>query len=582
MEPQPSMPEPQPPAGWEFPTTPAAPPRKRTGLYVLIGVAAFVLVLVVGGLIAIWQLGLLPFLTGSMGTADIMPQSVDLYGAVRIDIQTTAGYKHLYDIYGQIPEVQEGLDQAMADSGISFEKDIQPWLGNEVAFGVNDIAALSSGSPLDMPENTQAGYVLAVATRDTRASDAFLAKLLGQFEEQGYKVEKKEFGGVPFSVRQARSRYESPTFFGTLQGFVVVASDEKIVQDMVDVAQGRAAPLARSPAYQEVMDALPGNAAAYFVLLNLQTLLGENTAGSLPSLGGTFIGPLDAYKSAGAAFILGNEGVQVEIVATFDPDALSAEELAGLQRARGQDRILKRVPAEVLFFSSGNDLASQWRTLIAALEANPEVRQQLDDVGDELGIPLDGELLSWADGEYVLALVESQEALLGPRLGAFALLEVSDRAQAGNTVDRLAAALGESLDPGFQPGEVDGGTLQLLREPYEGKIILGYGFDEAGNLLVGFSEDALRDGLGHDIRPVTKDGYFQRVQAHLPAGGGYTYLNVERFWHMVYDTMSTYGQEDFDASTRPYLEPIKAAGWAGHPVDTGRGVMRATLFIYIP
>lgn len=587
METQPGIPEPQmtppeQPAGWQ---PPAVPPRKKTGLYILIGAAALVLLLAIGGLIAIWQLGLLPFLTGRLGAPEIMPQSVGFYGAMRIDIQTTAGYKHLYDVYGQIPEAQKGLDEALAESGISFEQDIRPWLGNEVALGVTNAAALGPSTLLEgisAQENPEAGFVLAVATRDTKASDAFLAKLRGQFEEQGYTVEKKEFGGVSFSVRQPRSRYESPAFFGTLQGFVVVASDEKIVQGMVDVTQGRAAPLARSQAFQEVMAALPGNAAAYFVLTDLQGFLAEEANGLLSYLSGTASWQMEAYKSAGAAVILGEEGVQVEIVATFDPSALSAEELAGLQGARGQDRILRRVPNGAVFFSSGNDLAGRWRTFIAGLKANTDAQEQLDELGDELGLPIDEELLSWADGEYVLALVESQDALLGPRLGAFALLEVSDRAQAENLVDRLTEALSEIQGAGFQPGEVGGVTLQLLRVPDMDKIILGYGFDGAGNFLLGFSEDALRDGLGQDIQSITEDGYFQRVQAHLPAGGGYTYLNVERFWQMIYDSMDTYAQEEFDTSTRPYLEPIKAAGWAGHPVDTGRGIQRNTLFIYIP
>ena len=521
----------------------------------------------------------LPFLMPEQAASKLMPADMVFFASVNPNIQNLAGFKHLADVYGDIPEVEDALDEfskEMEDQlGISFEDDVMPWLGAEVAIAVSDIKTLIEG---DDPS-----VVIAAATRNTNASDAFLEKLREYLEDQDYDVEEDTYNDVTYYVHEVKHDWEIPLAFGTVKGFVVLTTDKDAMEDIIDVAQGKADALAESERYSESLATLPEDAVAY-VFFDMQEVVEaslqhlEDTGVELPR--GTYE-QLEALQTWGLALDLDEEGVQLDFAMRFDPSVLPEETLANLERKAGANRILKRIPNDVLGFTSGRNPAAGWESLLSTMENTPDFEEQIRDLEDELGMRIDEDTFGWLTGEFALAVVKTGGMEDIP-VGGFVIFEVDDQREAEDTLEGIADAVEDLALLEFEEKDINDVKMQLLMDPYTEEIILGYGFTDK-HLVIGFMEGALEAAADDDMQSIADDETFKKVQEHLPSNtSGYSYVNVEAIWRLAYESMSGWDREDFDEMVRPFLGPIKAIGMAAPPTDPRKGVVQGALFIYIP
>ncbi len=552
---------------------------KRSIVPVILGVAIAVVVLCAVCVVALLPLRqYLPFLRPEQAAPKLMPVDTALFASVNPNVQDLAGFKHLADVYGDLSEVKDASDdfskEVEGELGISFKEDVMPWLGPEVALAITNIEALTEGAD---PE-----VIIAAATKDTRASDAFLEKLRAYLRDQGYNILEETYQGVVYYVQEVKYQWETPFVFGTVKKFVILTTDESMVEGVIDAAQGRADALAKNERYTELVAALPGDSVAYLffdmqemIQASLQDL--EDTGVELPQ--GTYQ-QLEALQSWGLALDLDEEGIQLDFAARFDPNVLSEESLMKEGEASAH-RILKRIPDDALGFISGQNLAAGWESILAAMEKTPDFEQQLEDLEDELGMRIDEDTLGWLSGEFAMAVVGTRGIEDIP-VGGVAIFEIDDQKEAEDALTGIADAVEALAFLEFERKAINDVEMQVLRDPYTEEIILGYGFT-ANHLVIGLMEGALGVAVDDDIRSIADDETFKRVQRHLPPKtGGYFYVNVEAIWQLVYENMPGWEQEDFDETVRPFLEPIKAIGSAASPTDPRKGLGQGTLFIYIP
>ncbi len=581
----------QPVVSTDTPSPPPAPPPsspKKSRTPMIIGAVVIVvlicIVCVVG--VVLWRTGALAFLP-SLGPKQaapaFLPADTAFFTSINVDIEDNAGFQHLSDIYGDIPEIEDAigefLDEMEDALDITYEDDIKPWLGPEVALSIANMEeAIEGGEP---------GVIIVAATKDTKASDAFLEKVLEGLEDQGYDIDEESYQKVDYFVATPESEWETPVVIGTVKKSIVMTTDEDTMEDIIDVANGDADSLAKNELYTEVIGALPGDAVAY-MFFDLQAWA-EATLADLEEglqyegieLPSETTEQVEAFQALGMAISLDKEGIQIDVAVTFDPDGLSDEALESMKTEASDNRILAQIPDEALVFISGQDLASAWQSAFAALMETPDFEQQIEDFEDAVGLTIDEELLSWLPGEFGLALVEAKGIQDLP-LGGFAVFEVEDRDAAEDTLKDIADALEESASwLEFQDEDIGDVEMQVLMDPSSGQIMLGYGFTEK-HLIIGFAEDALELATD-EIESITDDETFKAVQKHLPRKtGGLFYMNFEAVIELVYDNLSDWEQEDFDEYTRPSLEPITAMGMAIHPTDPDKGLAQLTVFLYIP
>jgi len=558
---------------------PPSPKKSKAPLIIAIVAAAALLciVCVVGVVLASQYL---PFLAPERAAARLMPADTAFFTSINVDIEDALlGYKHLDEVYGDIPEFEgaldDFLDQLEDELDISYKDDVKPWLGPEVAIAI--------GNMKDLFEGEEPVIIIAAATRDTRASDAFLEKMVESLEDQDYDVGEETYQDVAYYVAEPENDWETPMVFGTVKKHLILTTYERIMEKVIDVAKGDSDSLADKERYTKLVGALPDDAVAcmFFDMEDLAKagLQGLESEGfDLPRESSE---QLEAFQAFGLALSLDTEGIQFDVAMAFDPDALPPEALESFGAKASPNRILKRIPDDALGFLSGQDLAAFWKSAFASLMDIPDAEEQLDDLEDATGLKLDEELLDWLSGEFAIALVKA-EGIEDVPIGGFAVFEIDDQEKAKDSLEDIVGALEEMAGFELEDKDIGDVEMQVLQDPYGEEIILGYGFTDE-HLVIGFSEDALEEATNDDIRSITADETFKKVQKHLPGKtGGCVYVNVEAVWRLAYRSMSDYDKENFNEEIRPFLEPIVAIGMGAPPTDPEKGISQGTLFIYIP
>ncbi len=565
---------------WEPEYTPP-PELKKSKVPLVIGLAALLVIAVIAVVILI---KILPLLLGGKPDAPaLMPANMAVYASVKADLGDLAGFKHLAEIYGDIGEVEDALDELQDElddtMDITWEDDIQPWLGTEVAVAFSELQAVIEGS--DEPT-----VVVMAQTRNKRASDDFLEKVVEYFEDEDWAVDEDSYEGVDYYVLEPQYEYDPTLYLGTVKDFLVLATDEDAMEDVIDASKGRADSLEDNERFNDVMSALPSDAVAY-VIMDMEEIMADvadEVEQELDYQGLSLPREItDLYETFGAyglALGVHEDGIQLDAAVSFDPDKMDTELFAAYQTKASPNRILSWIPEDALGFYSGQNLAAVWRVAYNLLMEVPDAEEQIKDLSDEVGIRLDEELLSWMSGEFAVAVVESGNLEDVP-VGGFAVFEVDDEDEAQALLEDIRDALEELGDIEIDEDTIGGVDMTLIIDPSMEEVILGYGFDDR-HLIVGFTEDGLGEAVG-DAKSITGHDSFKAVQKRLPSKAtGYLYVNLEEVMSVVLDTMSEYERRDYEDYTEPFIEPIKAIGLAAEPMDMGKGIAHTTFFVYIP
>lgn len=408
---------------------PASPQRRRTSRALLAGGVATVLVLGVGGALAIQQL------SGSgPRPSDVLPG--DTFGYVQVDIDPSAGQKlATVRFLGKIPEIKDLesgdarkklWDLAVAESDeaclkdFDFPRDIDPWLGDRVGLGLR---------PGGTPDDPNVVVALQVKDQDQAMST------LGRLADCGE-------GGDDVDLR-AKDGYVLFTRHG--QGDATLA----------DIDKG---PLSQNATFTEDMTALgeQGVAATWWNLGPASKELSDD---------------LQVFGMEA-----GSQDVQGRVAAAlrFDPDYA---ELAGIAKGFGGAQTLKPVDGDASELTSLPDdtLAAVHVSGGAQLldQAWPELKKQLDGaasasgmddalgaIEDELGIALPDDLKVLLGSSFTLSLPDQEFGSDVPAIGAKVV--TSDAKRAEEVVTTIEDASGAA---GVLTKSVDGDRFYVATTP---------------------------------------------------------------------------------------------------------------------
>lgn len=424
------------------------------------------------------------------------------------------------EVQGEFEDARDGLlAELIAGTGLDFERDVEPWLGNEVALAV--LPPASGGEPQ---------FVAMIESDDEGKAKAALDKA----------ARDEDFGGS----------------YRVLGDFVVVTEDdddsrEQAALDRIAAqAEKDAGDLATSTAFTGVVDQLAGDR---LVLAWVDTRKVLDLVGDLGEAFGGGLGPLGSLvdQATAVAFDLHVERAAVVL------EAVAASKEGG---AGGTPELTRSLPAGTLAALTLFDVA---RGATEGLEAIAGFGTEvLAEIEERTGLDLEEDLLSWMGGELVLAVGPVAEGTKVP--GAALVVEPTDKARAERAVGRIRQVLSEQ---GFEldPLDVNGVTGYVVPAPFtEGlqpaMALFGDRFVLATN------PDYLRDlggGAGEKLADV--DAYAEA----LPDGSGEnTTMQVVAMIDPIRETIERLllddsgDRADYDADVRPNLEPLSAFGMA--------------------
>jgi hypothetical protein len=441
--------------------------------------------------------------------ASIVPAEAAVYVSGNTDFeseewqQAEALVRKFPDGEGAIGEL---LSQFESEQGVSFEEDVKPALGPEVAVVV-----------LDVTQN-DAAVVGLTQPRD----QAKFEELLNLGDEPA--VSEQVDGWAVFSDKQ-----ESIDSFKAARGGATLADSEAFDDTMSGLKDGLVSVYVNGDAFRTLAETSPDLSQS-----DLEALL---PGGKIPSLG--------------AVVHAEDDGARLDGNAVFGGDLAES----GLAGSPYEAELPGEVPSGVLFYLSFNDLESQFSKLRDSLaQLQPEFESQLGMAEGMLGVSLEEDIGPLFAGESALYVRRGS-----PIPEITLLTEVEDEARAVATLDQLVEGVG-----GFAPVPLDEPTttevagVQVRELQVAPFVSLLYGaFD--GRLVVTTARQGIVD-LREDGDRFADDEAFQEAKekAGLPDETvGWGYVNLADALPLLFD-YSGLADEDVPPEVRANTEPLRS------------------------
>jgi hypothetical protein len=462
---------------------------------------------------------------GASSATSLAPAGSVLYAEV--DLDPAGDQKQAIDeLIGKFPGegsagerlrslVEKGLRES--DAPITFEKDVEPWLGDSAAFFITDA-------------EKGAGAALIATDDEDAARDAIEKSFEGDAREKSYE-------GVDYFA-------SGDAAGGVVDGFVV-AGDERGFKAAVDASDGGST-LDDDERYDEATSDVSEDRLGLFYV---------NT----PELGRTL-----RQEAAGVPLAQFKDLFKDPVVATFDVDSdgVSFE-------ADAPASLAKSVP----FFGEGSDLveelpADSWLAL-----AQPDLGKVLDYYIETIGASVGGrdviesqfrsatgldlgrDLLDWM-GDFAVFV---RGTSVGELNGGI-VVETSDPAATARLISRLGQlsrrSPGTRVEPYSAPGGGRGITLTDSDVPAPVHI-----FQRDNRFVVAYGSAAAEDA----VAPAQRLGDSPEFQRAAQSIDGYA-VNLYLAVAPVLDLAESAAGDDPDwQSAKPYLEPLEAliSGTAG-------------------
>lgn len=322
----------------------------------------------------------------------------------------------------------------LANTGLEYERDVQPWLGDEIT-----IALTTLDFDRDPLNGKQPGYLLAIATKDPERSREFL-QLFWQkraiagddlsFEQyQGVKliyavvpVGKKEVEEPPKKNKQKNSNtvpsdlFPIPSLSSAVVGdqFVLFANHPKVLRDAITNVQAVDLNLSNAKPYAQALNTLtqPRIGLTVVDLPQVSTWLEGSASESAVNL----IGKSQAltvkqetieqkYQTMAIALGLHPLGLVAD-TALLTADGKDTSNTPALTQPVAA---LQYLPVISPFALSGTDLDRTWSRLSADVTGyqvlSKLLNQPLDAVRSRWQLDLEKDVFSWVKGEYALGLL---------------------------------------------------------------------------------------------------------------------------------------------------------------------------------
>lgn len=321
-------------------------------------------------------------------------------------------------------EINQLKASLLANTGLDYRRDIQPWLGDEIT-----LAVTSLDIDRDQSNGRQSGYLMALTTKDPAKSREFLQLLFSRRAIAGRELVAEQYKGVNLFSDTERSvgaglakipvltqtTQNNPplqtqnAFAGAIVGdrFVLFANHPKVLCEAINNLQVPDLNLTSSTQYQQALSLLPEKrfGIAFLNLKNVATWQG------LPQP--------QTYDSQIIGLELNRQGLLAQTTLIAAPDQEKAPSGAMSEPVKA----LKYIPQSTALTISGVDLSNLEKTnlrqlgtqVVAVLSGSDNdaisrlFTKPLATLQSRWGIDLSKDIFSWVKGEYALGMLSAAE-----------------------------------------------------------------------------------------------------------------------------------------------------------------------------
>lgn len=438
------------------------------------------------------------------------------------------------------------LDQALVEAGMTFEEDVEPWLGSQIAFFLLPPTAGAQS----------AEGALLVSTTDRSASEDALDKILAV---PGLEpMTAATYAGSDYRVDATGS-----TAAGVIDGFLVVGSRSGF-HAVVDAGRGDS--LEDSDRYQNAVEGLIEDRLALF-FFDASQMMGSVPPGALPP--GLLQGPLGSVLKPSAAVAYARaDGLVFEQSSELPADPATRALTEGA--ARGTD-LIERLPGDAIAALGVPDVGGSLRTLLNAVGGAgiPGMSPQLlmDQFRAQTGLDLEKDVLSWM-GDTAFFL--SGDGITS--LGGGAVIDSKDPAGSSAALEKIGRALrraGVPVGPlGF--GEFEGFAIRAENAPDAVNVV-----DADERVLVIYGRNAAAAALGSDPSLAGNETYQAATDGLGDGFGVVAYVDVATVIDLLAGASGAV-DPSYEADVEPFLDPLSYLVF-GSKIEGDRSITRVVI-----
>lgn len=461
---------------------------------------------------------------GESGPGDapsgLVPEDAAVYGTVILD-PSGDQEQAVRDIAARFPggeeidaQIEKGLSETFREDGLSYEEDVEPWLGDEAAFFVSRVR-----------EDAADAAVIVETTDEDAAREAFEKGSGGEAKERSYE-------GTDYLL-------EDETAYGVVDGHAVVGTEPGL-KAAVDTA-GSGDSIEGSERVEEALDRLPDDtlASAYFDGRKLLSAIGPEGAVLAP-----FLNVFDE------PYVLGLSAESDAVVLDTTLPAAFSSFAAPLVFGSATDAVLD-LPADSFYAAGQPELGESISSLVRLFAGAAGGEEKIDEqVRAATGLDLDEDILGWMGD---LGAFASGTSLA--QLGAGAVIETKDPDASRRAIEVLGRLARREADPGTTfgpltlPGGGDGFSVQSAELPQPLHVV-----QRGERVAVALGDDSA-EALLEPGDTLGEDSTFGDAADRL--GEGYevaNYLDVAP----ILELADSEGASDDPGyrEAKPYLEPF--------------------------
>ncbi|MEA5580074.1 DUF3352 domain-containing protein [Nodularia harveyana UHCC-0300] len=336
-------------------------------------------------------------------------------------------------------------DRFLTNNGYDFQKDIAPWVGNQVTLAILSPPTIPPAlKPVenngDAGSAQQSMLILPVNNLEAAKSILTAPKTL----KQG-KWTERTYQGI--TIRQSDNQ-SGEKLSATLldEKFLVITDSPQATERVIDTYKGQAS-LATVGGFRDNFAKISNYRP--FAQFYVNVPMAAKIAAAAPNrpLPAQVLAQLQNNQGLAASMTVEPEGIRFKGISWLNPQSqrvLKVENKAG--------KMQNRVPAETLMMLSGGNLKRFWEDYVLTSQKNPlspiSPEQLRSGVKSLTDLDLDQDFLSWMQGEFSVAVIpnsSSDGASQDFRAGLLFMAQAKDAAN-GESLRESAEASLKKLD----------------------------------------------------------------------------------------------------------------------------------------
>ncbi|MFN6482115.1 MULTISPECIES: DUF3352 domain-containing protein [unclassified Nostoc] len=368
-------------------------------------------------------------------------------------------------------------DRFLTSNGYDFQKDVAPWVGNDVTIAILAPAIGSKPAPKPVTTNNnedaasdQQSMVMVLPVKNPEIAKNILAQ--PKTLKQGKWIDRIYQGiAIKQSQGQAGENFSAALLDGR---FLVITDSPKATERAIDAYKNKTS-LATTGGFAENFPKIANYQPFAQFYVNVPTAAKIAAASPNRPLPAQVLAQLQNNQGLAGTITLESEGIRFKGVSWLNPNSqrvLAVENKAG--------KMQSRVPAETLMMLSGGNLQRLWGDYVLTSQGNPlspiapdQIRGGIKSLTD---LDLEKDLLSWMKGEFSLSVIPSTSKAGSPddfRAGLLFMVQASDayggqslRKSAETSLKQLDDVMRDQYQFQVQPGKVANQPVVNWVSPY--------------------------------------------------------------------------------------------------------------------